>query len=398
MRDNESTWVSSWSASPQPIWEPDFEFPIKIPITVRATTIRQIVRISLGGSRVRVIFSNAYGNRPLRIGAATVALAANGPTVAPSTIHKLTFGGENGIVVPPGAPAISDPVDMAVEDHARLAVSLYLPDETPLTTFHWDGRQTSYFADGDVTHSVELTDADTTDTRILLSEVLVDTPNNGVVVVLGDSITDGACASLDADTRWPDFLARRLAPHRVAVLNAGISGARLLGDKMGTNAAARLDRDAFAHPNVRAVIILIGTNDIGWPGTTLARAEMPPATEALIAAYRQFCALAHARNVRIIGGTLPPFEGALPGTPLDNYYDAAKDAQRQKVNRWIRDSDTFDAIVDFDALLRDPSHPTRLTPAFDSGDHLHPGDEGNRAMADAIDIDALLGRRPHPVQ
>ncbi len=391
MQAKASAWVSSWTASPQPTWEPGFEFPTKIPEAVQAETIRQIVRISLGGARVRVVFSNAYGDRPLRIGAASIALAATGSATVSATICKLTFAGEDGIIVPPGAPAISDPADITVEDQARLAISLYLPDETPLTTFHWDGRQTGYFARGDVTDSAELIDPDTTDTRIFLSEVLVDTPNNGVVVVLGDSITDGACASLDADARWPDFLAKRLASRRIAVLNAGISGARLLGDKMGVNAIARLDRDVFAHPNVRAVIVLLGTNDIGWPGTALARDQSPPATEALIAAYRQLCALAHARNVRIIGATLPPFEGALPDTPLDNYHDAAKDAQRQEINRWIRQGRTFDAMVDFDTVLRDPEHPSRLMPGFDSGDHLHPGDKGNRAMAAAVDLEALLG-------
>lgn len=178
------------------------------------------------------------------------------------------------------------------------------------------------------------------------------------------------------------------------MLNAGISGARLLRDKMGVNALARFDRDVLAQPNVKAVILMIGINDIAWPGTAFARDQARPTAAAMIAGYRQVIALAHARNIRVIGATLTPFAGALSGTPLGDYYSADKDALRQEVNRWIRESGAFDSIVDFDRLLCDPTHPAQFAPAFDSGDHLHPGDGGNKAMADAVDIAALLGRRP----
>ena len=223
-------------------------------------------------------------------------------------------------------------------------------------------------------------------------EVLVDAPSDGAVVVIGNSITDGNGATVDADTRWPDFLAKRLAPRRIALLNGGISGGRLLRDKMGVNVAARLGRDVFAQPKVKAAIVLIGINDISWPGTGFAPNRKRPTAEEMIAGYRQLIALAHADNVRLIGATLPPFEGALSGTPLANYYNSEKDSLRQKINSWIRESGAFDAVVDFDAVLRDPANPARLKPGFDSGDHLHPGDTGNRAMADAVDLDALLGR------
>ena len=391
-RAEDGNWIGTWTASPQPIWGADFAFPTKIPATVHDQTIRQIVRISLGGSRARFVFSNAYGDRPLKIGAASVGLAIQDGAASPDTIRKLTFGGKDSIVVPPGAPAVSDPVDLTVDTEARLAVSIYLPDETPLTTFHWDGRQTAWFGTGDLTRAADFPTTGTTDAHVLLSEVLVDTPNEGAVVVVGDSITDGNGATIDADARWPDFLAKRLNSRHVAVLNAGISGARLLQDKMGVNAAARLERDVFAQPNVKAVIVLIGINDISWPGTAFARGQARPTAEAMIAGYQQLIALAHAHNVRIIGATLTPFEGALTGTPLGDYYNPDKDALRQKVNRWIRESGAFDAIVDFDAALRDPSHPARLSPAFDSGDHLHPGDKGDQAMAEAIDLKALLRR------
>jgi lysophospholipase L1-like esterase len=388
----DGSWVGTWTASPQPTWGPDFAFPTKIPAKVHDQTFRQVVRISLGGTRLRFVFSNAYGDTPLKIGAASVALPSRNEAASADTFHKMTFAGENGIVIPPGASAVSDPVDMAVGDATKLTVSAWLPDETPLKTFHWDGRETGWFASGDLTRSATFPMDDKTDARVLLSEVLVDTPNDGAVVVIGDSITDGNGATIDADTRWPDFLAARLAPRRVAVLNAGISGARLLQDRMGVNALARLDRDVFAEPNVKAVILLIGINDISWPGTAFARGQARPTADAMIAQYRQFIALAHAHNVRVIGATLTPFEGALFGTPLGDYYSADKDALRGQINRWIRASGAFDAVVDFDTLLRDPAHPARLALDFDSGDHLHPGDKGNAAMAGAIDLTALLGR------
>lgn len=388
----ESSWVGTWMASPQPIWGSDFAFPTKVPASVKDQTIRQVVRISLGGSQIRIVFSNAYGNRPMRIGGASVGLAGESGAAEPGTIRRITFGGKNDIVVPPGAPAVSDPLQLTVDAHGKLAVSIYLPDKTPLSTFHWDGRQTAWFGEGDLTQAEDFPWTATTSARVFLSELLVDTPNEGAVVVVGDSITDGNGATVDADTRWPDFLAKRLASYQIAVLNGGISGGRLLQDKMGVNVAARLRRDVFSQPNLKAVIVLIGINDISWPGTEFAPNQVRPTADDIIAGYQQLVALAHANNVRLIGATLPPFEGALSGTPLGNYYRPDKDALRHKINRWIRESGAFDAIVDFDAVLRDPAHPARLSAAFDSGDHLHPGDEGNRAMANAVDLDALLGR------
>lgn len=388
----DQNWVGTWMASPQPTWDADFPFPTKIPASVTDQTFRQVVRVSLGGSRVRLVFSNAYGDHPMRIGGASVALAGEGGAAEPGTIRKITFGGKDEIVVPPGAPAISDPLDMSVEAQAKLAISIYIPDETPLRTFHWDGRQTAWFGEGDQTEADSFAATETTDARIFLSDVLVDTPNEGAVVVIGDSITDGNGATVDADARWPDFLAKRLAPQRIAVLNGGISGGRLLQDKMGVNVAARLERDVFAQPNVKAAILLIGINDISWPGTDFAPDQTRPSADEMIAGYQQVIALAQANDVSLIGATLPPFEGALTGTPLGNYYSPEKDALRQEINRWIRESGAFDAIVDFDAVLLDPANPAQMNPAFDSGDHLHPGDAGNRAMAEAVDLDALLGR------
>ena len=380
-------WVATWAASAQPVWGDDFLFPTNVPHRLHNQTVRQSARISLGGKRLRIVLSNVHGQTPVCIGRATVAGSAD-------DIRAVTFGGESAGTILPGASLISDPIDMETEALSRLTVSLFLPQPTPLTTFHWDGRQTGWIVSGDQTHAPVLDMAPpsmSTTARPLLAGIHVErmgTPRS--VVVIGDSITDGATASLDKDTRWPDFLATRLAPHDVAVVNAGISGARLLSDGLGVNALARLERDVLSQPGVQAAIVALGINDIAWPGTAFARDASLPTLASMTAGYRQLIAQLHARCVRVIGATLAPFEGALPDSPLDDYFQPEKDALRHQVNDWIRHSHAFDSVVDFDAVLRDPTHPARMLATCDSGDHLHPGDEGLRAMADAVDLRALL--------
>ncbi|MFT4101848.1 MAG: SGNH/GDSL hydrolase family protein [Burkholderiaceae bacterium] len=424
-----TAWVASWQASPQPVWGADFLFPANVPSELHDQTVRQVARLSLGGPRLRIVLSNAYGRQPLEVGGATVARprrdgedgndgegrkdrkdgesgesgesGGNGAVVEGS-LRTVTFGGRETATILPGASLISDPVALPVSALSRLAVSVYLPNAAPIDTFHWDGRQTSWIVSGDQTRAspLRLTDParQRTTARPLLTGIQIETGSAAAaVVVIGDSITDGAMASVDRDRRWPDFLAERLAPRGVAVVNAGISGARLLADGMGVNAPARLERDVLAQPGVRSVIVMLGINDIAWPGTAFARDARRPALDALTAGYRQLIEQARSRGLRVVGATLAPFEGALPGTPLDDYYDPDKDALRRQVNDWIRHGGAFDAVIDFDAVLRDPAHPARIAARFDSGDRLHPGDEGNRAMADAVDLDALLpglGARP----
>ena len=392
------TWVASWQASPQPVWGPGFLFPTKVPAELRDQTVRQVVRISLGGSRVRIVLSNAHGTQPLTVGRATVAQPRPGSqpdAVSSESLQAVTFAGQASATIPPGASVVSDPVPWPVLPLTQVAVSLYLPKATPVTTFHWDARQTGWIVAGDQTGATTLHMLDrerqSTTARLLLAGLQVETDRPAsAVAVIGDSITDGATASLDADSRWPDFLARRLVPHGVAVLNAGISGARLLSDGMGANALARLDRDVLAQPGVRSLVMLLGINDIAWPGTVFAPGAPRPSLAALVAGYRQLIEQAHSRGIRVIGATLTPFEGALPGTPLANYHHPDKDALRRQVNEWIRHGGAFDAVIDFDAVLRDPARRARIASRFDSGDHLHPGDEGNRAMAEAVDLRALM--------
>ncbi|MFB8828808.1 SGNH/GDSL hydrolase family protein [Azotobacter sp. CWF10] len=399
-----STWLASWTASPQPIWGPDFLFPSNVPAVLRDQTVRQVARISLGGPRLRIVLSNAYGARPLTVGGATVALSGGEAAVVADSLRTVTFDGRTSATIAPGAPLLSDPVELPVAALARVAISLYLPGETPVTTFHWDGRQTGWIVPGNRTAAPDLDAArypgQSTTARLLLSGIEVEATSSArAVAVIGDSITDGATASLDADSRWPDFLAARLASHGVAVINAGISGGRLLSDGMGVNALARLERDVLAQPGVRSVVVLLGINDIAWPGTAFEPQAARPTLEALIAGYRQLIERARSRGLRVIGATLTPFAGALP-SPLEDYYHTDKDALRRQVNAWIRDSGAFDAVIDFDAVLRDPADPERIDPRFDSGDRLHPGDAGNRAMAEAIDVAVLLpglGTRPNPI-
>ncbi|EGF31156.1 putative secreted protein [Oxalobacteraceae bacterium IMCC9480] len=263
-----------------------------------------------------------------------------------------------------------------------------------MTTFHWGSQQTGFVATGNLTSALTLDKATAFQGRAFVSAVQVAaSERQRGVIVLGDSITDGNGSTPDSNRRWPDYLARLTSGSGIAVANAGISGARLLRDGMGVKASARFDDDVLDQPGVTSVVVALGVNDICWPGTPFAPAEIRPTVADLITGYRQLISAARARHVRIIGATITPFQGALPDTPFAGLYDTpAKEALRQQVNLWIRDSGAFDAVVDFDAVVRDPRQPARLLAKFDSGDHLHPGDAGYAAMAGALNTDILFGR------
>lgn len=385
-------WVGTWSASPQPTWDAGFVLPNGAPAELREQTVRQIARVSVGGSRVRIELSNAYGDQPLTIGAAHVARSTGDTGIEAGSDRALTFGGQPSVTILPGAPVLSDPVELDVAALGDVAVSLYLPQATPLKTFHWEGRQDAYLVAGNRVADATLTNRQVLQTRPWLSGVIVDAPRpTRTVIALGDSITDGAGSTPNRNQRWPDLLAARLAQRDVAVLNAGISGGQLLNDGMGVSALARFERDVLGR-KADAAIVLLGINDIAWPGSRFEPDRVAMTAERLIAGYRQLIARARTQSVRIVGATLTPFEGALEGSPIDGYYSRDKERVRQAVNEWIRRSGEFDAVVDFDAVVRDPRHPARFLPAYDSGDHLHPGDAGYRAMAAAIDEALLFGR------
>ncbi|MFS2044916.1 SGNH/GDSL hydrolase family protein, partial [Stenotrophomonas geniculata] len=326
------------------------------------------------------------------IGAASVAARAG------ATPQPLSFDGQPGVLIGPGQERLSDPLSLATDDRQALQVSIFVPGPTPVQTFHWEGRQTSWTAPGDQSRAQALSAASSTTARLFLAGIEVEAAARArSVVVIGDSITDGATASLDQDQRWTDHLAARLAPRGIAVVNAGISGGRLLRDGMGESVLARLQRDALDQPGVASVIVLIGINDISWPGTAFARNQARPALAELQAGYRALAEQARGRGIRIVGATLTPFAGALPGTPLADYYHPDKDALRRQLNAWLRTDSPFDAVIDLDAALRDPADPSRMAAAYDSGDHLHPGDAGNRAIAEAVDLEVLMGPSTHGV-
>jgi lysophospholipase L1-like esterase len=379
-------WRTTWYAAPMPAWGTEFALPTMLPPSLEAQTVREVVRTSVGGEQVRVTYSNRYGSAPLVIGEARVAPTRDEPAHAASSLQdgagvQLTFGGQRSVTIAPGQSATSDAASLAVAPRQRLSVSTWLPQRSPMTTFHWGAQQTAFAAPGNLAAAAVLPNAQALTGRTFLSAVQVYGLAQRTVVALGDSITDGNGSTPDRNLRWPDQLAAYA--DGVAVVNAGISGARLLSDGMGEKAAARLEQDVLGQPGVDAVIVLLGINDIGWPGSAFAPKEPPATTSAMIAGYRKLIAAAHARGVRIIGGTLLPFEGALQGTPYSGHYTPAKDLVRREVNDWIRHGSEFDAVIDFDQLLRDPEHPSRLRSDFDSGDHLHPSDAGYAEMARA---------------
>ncbi len=386
-------WVGTWAAAPQ---APDPFLAAAAPPTFVNQTLRQVVRVSLGGNEVRVRLSNAFGLQKLMVGAAHVGLRASDACIQPGSGRALTFGGRPAVAVPAGAVVLSDSVNLEVADLSELAVSLFLPERTVGQTVHADGRQTHYLCEGNQTDRIEPTDPrsaptlDFASTPLLasyfLSGVEVLAPQSArVITVLGDSITDGYASTINANCRWPDHLARRFSqqprPSPVSVLNVGIGGNRLLHDGLGSNALARFDRDVLSQAGVTDLIILEGINDLGF-GTT-SSPEQAVSAEDLVGAYRQLIVRAHAAGLKVYGGTLTPFAGIdfLPG-----FSNAANEVKRQAVNAFIRNGGEFDGVIDFEAALRDGDDPPRLLGRYDCGDRLHPNDAGYAAMADAVDL------------
>lgn len=381
-------WVESWAAAPQ--------FPVD-PVagsfanSLSDQTIRQVVRLSTGGRALRIRLTNEYGTAPVTIGAVHVALSDGASGIVPGSDRVVTFGGgQDGVTIPALAPALSDPVPFPVAGLTSLAVSLYVPSggNPALATLHLTGQQTAYIVPGDQTGAGALAGTFTATARVLLSGV--DTFEGGLaatVVAFGDSITDGFRSTVDADHRWPDYLAQRLQGSGVlsglAVANEGISGNRVLADGYGPNALSRFDRDVLSRPGVRFVTLLEGINDIGFPNGPLPNTGPEPTADQIIAGYRQLIARAHERGVLIFGGTLTPYQGA-------NYYTDAGEAIREAVNAFVRSSGEFDGVIDFDDAVRDPSNLLRFLPAYDSGDHLHPSDAGYQQMADSVDLRLFL--------
>jgi lysophospholipase L1-like esterase len=380
------TWVASWGTSQQ-IPEPHNSLA---PEDLTDTTVRQIFHLSLGGPALRVHLSNAFGTEALHISSVHIArpVSPASPAIDPISDRPLMFAGSPEATIPPGAELVSDPVDYSVAPLSDLAVTFHLQSPPARETGHPGSRATSYCVHGDVVSSATLTEPKHVDHWYQISEIDVQAPPTGAAVVaLGDSITDGHGATTNGNDRWTDELAKILqaAPttRDIGVSNQGIGGNHLLTDGLGPNALARFDRDVLAPTGVRWVIVFEGVNDLGG----LARdGEVSPAEHAalvqrVLAAYQQIITRAHAHGLRVFGATITPYVGSA-------YYHPGllSEADRQAVNRWIRTAGNFDAVIDFDSVVRDPQHPDQLLPIYDCGDHLHPSPAGYKAMGDAVPL------------
>jgi lysophospholipase L1-like esterase len=387
-----SGWVRTWGASPQAAHDGLGSLDDHPPLT--DVTLRQVVRISGGGRRVRIRFTNEFGTAPFTIGAARVGLAEPGGGVRPGSERVLTFSGAPAVTVPAGAPVLSDPVDLPLPALATLSTSLYLPGRVETCTCHDPALQTGWTIPGDAVAAATLPEnAAVLPVRALISavEVLPDAPATTIVVV-GDSRTDGAGSTPDTHHSWPELLAERLAERggtACYVSNQGISGNRLLNDGIGPAAMARFDRDVLATPGLGHVVLSLGGNDIGisfaprddasLAGFLAAFPGAPVSADDVIAGFRQLATRARERGVRVHATTIAPFEGA-------EIYTPEAETARQAVNAWIRTCGVFDAVLDFDAVWRDPARPSRIREDFDAGDHLHGNDAGYQALADSADL------------
>jgi lysophospholipase L1-like esterase len=403
-------WVATWAASPQ---TPRFSFPrfptpappatsaqpapsaqgnppppplFPAPPTINNQTVRMVVHTSIGGHRVRLQLSNAFGGNALPIGGAHIALHDKDSAIVAGSDRALTFSGRATAVIPPGAEVFSDPLDFEVPALGDLVISLYVPVEATAPTIHLTGLHTTYISGpGDFTGAPSIADPTTRELWYWIDGVQVVAPAKAsAIVAFGDSITDGATSTPNTNSSWPSQLAVRLAATKstagVAIVNEGISGNRLLNDGAGINALARFDRDVLSQPGVKWIIVLEGINDIGigsLPGAPPAEA---PTVDDLIAAHKQIIERAHLHGIKAIGATLTPFVGAA-------YATANGETMREALNNWIRTSHAYDAVIDFDAAVQDPANPKQIRPSFNIRDHLHPNDQGYQAMAAAVDLE-----------
>lgn len=390
----QQVWVGTWAASQQ-IPEAQNALPAD---ALQDVTVREIFHLSLGGKTLRVRLSNVFGTEPLHFGGVHMARAVSpgSSVLVPGSDTAVTFSGAPEVTVPAGAEYLSDPIEFPVAALSNVAVSFYLPEAPAGQTSHPGSRQTSYLVHGNRISAADLMpEARQIDHWYEISGIdAVGPPGAAAVVALGDSITDGHATTTNGNNRWTDVLAQRLqanaATRAVGVLNEGIGGNHVLTDGLGPNALARFDRDVLGEAGARWLVVLEGINDLG----RLSRDGSVPEeahralVHQIVAAYEQMVARAHAEGLVAIGGTITPFVGS-------EYYHpgAESEADRQQINRWIRTPGHFDAVVDFDQAIRDPAHPDRLLPVYDSGDHLHPSVAGYRAMAEAIPLSLFAAAR-----
>lgn len=377
-------WVGTWATAPVALPNPEAK------VGSADTTFREIVHVSIGGPAVRVILTNEFGLDSLTIGAANIALSASGSEINPAASSALTFSGRPSITIPPGALVVSDPVDLKLPPSSDVAVSIFVPAQAiSQVTHHSFADQTSYTAPGNVASAKTLdAPAEITSWPFLKGIDVKADAKSAAIVAFGDSITDGAHSTRNANARWPDVLARRLQADKktahLGVLNEGIGGNRVLHNNTGPSALARFDRDVLAQAGVKYLILLESINDIGHAQDPNGPYDVVSA-EDLIAGLSQLATRAHTHGIKVFGATLTPYVGA-------KYASPAGEAMRAAINQWIRTTNQLDGVIDFDKATRDPANPTVFLPANDSGDNLHPGDAGYKAMGDSIDLKLFTGK------
>lgn len=384
-QDNDSKWIGTWAASPMPSVG-----PFSSSIELENQTLRQVIYSSVGGEQIKVRISNVFGSKDLEVGAASIALQDKGKGIISGSHRSLAFSGQTSIIVPAGAFVFSDPVNLTTDGLSNISISLYFPGATGPSTSHSEGLQTGYISttgnytqQGDFPVAVEVQNV-----SFLTGVQVLSSNDTKLLVAFGDSITDGTTSTPNTNSRWPNFLARRIAAEapsmNLGILNHGIAGNRVLHDTIAQNALARFGRDVLSWPNLSHIVVMIGINDLGFPA--IPNAPFGPdvhssdvSADELIAGYRQMIARAHAHGVKIIGATLTPFNGA-------SYFSDAGEVKRQAINSWIRESGEYDAIIDFDQAIRNPNDPSRMQEALQSGDWLHPNDAGYEVMANTIEL------------
>jgi len=386
-------WVSTWATALVPADaldrfladEPQFTNAKLDAAHAKNRTLREVVRVSIGGGKVRIRLSNVYGAGPLQVGAAHVAIRAAGAAIVPGTDRALSFSGEPSFRIPAGAVVVSDPVALEVPPAAELAISIHLPAATDLNSMHYTQATSFVSTPGNYTAVEKMPVERSVQAWHVLERVEVAAASAPLLVAFGDSITDGTASSVDAHKDWPAQFSLRLqqAGIELAVVNEGIGGNRILNDLVGPNALARFDRDVVSHSGTRYLVFLEGINDIVlW--RLLDRPEERPSAADLIGGMKQLIARAHAHGIKVFGGTLLPLGGAQAASrEVENL--------RQSVNQWIRSAGEFDAVIDFDAALRDPADQTRMLAKYSSDDRVHPNDAGYLAMAEAFDLKLVAG-------
>jgi lysophospholipase L1-like esterase len=370
-------WIGTWSTAEQLV-EPN-NMPPKPGLSGK--TLRQVVRVSLGGERLRVKFSNEFSAGSVTMKAVHIAVSAGNGAIDPGTDTELLFGGKPEVIIVPGTAVTSDPFGFALKPGSDAAITIYFGDTSPDVTGHPGSRTTSFLLAGNQVSAADSSGSVTMDHWYVINGIdVAKTDSSAAVVVLGNSITDGRGSGTNKQNRWPDELARRLqknpATKDVSVLNKGIGGNCVLKNCLGPSALSRFERDVLQQNGVRWLIILEGINDIGQVKGPEAAVKV---AADLIAAYGKMIDSAHAKNIRVYGATLLPFGGS--------FYDSAdSESARKTVNKWIRGSGRFDAVIDFETALNDPANPMHLLPAADTGDHLHPNEAGHRMMGEAVDL------------